>query len=79
MSERLKAFLDDLSELTRKHSLALGSCGCCNSIHVFEIESDGHYHACEIGPMNYHACEIGPMSEEVNVADCLSWRAGVQP
>lgn len=30
-NEKLEAFLDELSELSRKHRIAIGGCGCCGS------------------------------------------------
>ena len=31
MNEDVKRFLDELTQLTLKHKIAIGGCGCCNS------------------------------------------------
>ena len=44
--EQVKLFLEELTELTRKHSIEIGGCGCCGSPFLSEIEDadkNGHY------------------------------------
>jgi hypothetical protein len=44
--EPLKAFLAELSELSRKHKIEIGGCGCCGSPFLFPLtdkELDGRY------------------------------------
>lgn len=46
MTEAEQAFLTDLTELTRKHKITIGGCGCCGSPHLTghnEIDPIGHY------------------------------------
>ena len=38
--ERVMAFLADLDELTDKHGIAIGGCGCCGSPYLYDIETD---------------------------------------
>lgn len=33
-AENMKAFLVELSELSRKHGITIGGCGCCDSPYV---------------------------------------------
>jgi len=39
--DELNAFLADLSELTRKHGIRIGGCGCCGSPWACALEPDG--------------------------------------
>lgn len=39
-SEVEKAFLRDLTEVTRRHRIAVGGCGCCGSPHLIEISAE---------------------------------------
>jgi hypothetical protein len=52
MCEKLEDFLKELTLLTQKYELILGSCGCCDSIYLNKVNpndpdgylgSDGHY------------------------------------
>ena len=38
--EQLRAFLIELSELSRKHGLLIGGCGCCGSPYIMRKEDD---------------------------------------
>lgn len=37
---KLEKFLEELSELTKKHGLAIGGCGCCDSPWIDNLETD---------------------------------------
>ena len=37
---RLEFFLNELSELTKKHGFEIGGCGCCGSPWVFDKNND---------------------------------------
>ena len=39
--EKLRAFLTDLSELSQKHHLYIGGCGCCGSPFVYRLTEGG--------------------------------------
>lgn len=41
-NEKVKAFMDELTELSRKHGIVLDSCGCCNSIALLEFGEKTH-------------------------------------
>lgn len=44
--EKVAAFLADLSELSRRHGIKVGACGCCGSPWLFGIKPEqivGHY------------------------------------
>lgn len=34
----LEEFLKELTELTKKHGLAIGGCGCCGSPFIYEVK-----------------------------------------
>lgn len=36
----LDKFLEELAELTKKHGLAIGGCGCCGSPFIFKTSDD---------------------------------------
>lgn len=36
MNEGLEAFLAELTELSRKHGIVIGGCGCCGSPWVYK-------------------------------------------
>ena len=36
----LDQFLKELTELTKKHGLAIGGCGCCGSPFIFEVKGN---------------------------------------
>lgn len=38
--ERLKNFLKELTELTKKHNIAIGGCGCCGSPHIDDFQKE---------------------------------------
>lgn len=38
--ENLKAFLKELSALTRKHKISISGCGCCGSPYLQEISDE---------------------------------------
>jgi hypothetical protein len=38
--DRVKAFLKDLTELSRKHHIAIGGCGCCGSPYLSDIPDE---------------------------------------
>jgi hypothetical protein len=38
--EQLRAFLIELSELSRKHGLLIGGCGCCGSPYIMRKEDN---------------------------------------
>lgn len=40
-------FLSDLTELSRKHGIAIGGCGCCGSPWLYDDEG------CDFGEMAY--------------------------
>ncbi len=48
-TERVEAFLEELSVLTRKHGIAIGGCGCCGSPYLSDLTEtqrnteDWHY------------------------------------
>lgn len=51
-----KAFLEELTALTRKHRIAIGGCGCCGSPSLYEIsekERDGVYDHAERSPSDF--------------------------
>ena len=37
MTNNLKEFLTELNELTKKHAIEIGSCGCCNSPYLLRL------------------------------------------
>ena len=39
-SQKLNKFLDELTELSRKHGFAIGGCGCCGSPWIYD-DGDG--------------------------------------
>lgn len=43
--EAVKAFLEELSALTRKHRIEIGGCGCCGSPFLMEV-NDGQVEGC---------------------------------
>lgn len=45
--ENTKEFLKELAELSMKHGIVIGGCGCCGSPHLNEVKRKGHY---EISP-----------------------------
>jgi hypothetical protein len=49
--ERIKAFLGDLSELSIKHGITIGGCGCCGSPSLDDWGAScvGHYFSEEDG------------------------------
>ena len=43
MDERLEKFLEELTELSRKHKIILSACSCCESINAHTIpETEWH-------------------------------------
>lgn len=38
--EAVKAFLEELSALTRKHRIEIGGCGCCGSPSLTKVRDD---------------------------------------
>ncbi len=41
-----ESFLRELTELTKKHKIVIGGCGCCGSPFILELEpanEGGHY------------------------------------
>lgn len=46
MDEKYKAFLQELSELSKKHKITIGSCSCCDSMWLTKHDNlDGEYTA----------------------------------
>lgn len=46
MTDQEQAFLSELSELTKRHKITIGGCGCCGSPFLTahsEIKSKGRY------------------------------------
>ncbi len=43
MSDKIGAFLSDLSELSNKHGVTIHSCGCCHSPWLSENNARGSY------------------------------------
>lgn len=46
MTNEEKAFLADLTQLTKKHKLVIGGCGCCSSPYLEArdtLQEQGHY------------------------------------
>ena len=41
--ETVKTFVRELSELSRKHKIIIGACGCCYSPFLLDLEKDGQY------------------------------------
>ncbi|MBX5436754.1 MAG: hypothetical protein IRZ33_06000 [Alicyclobacillaceae bacterium] len=41
--EKLQAFLDELSELTKRYGLIIGGCGCCGSPYVYGDDAGGDH------------------------------------
>ena len=39
-AERARAFLTELTELSRKHGMVLASCDCCNSMFVVTLDDE---------------------------------------
>ena len=40
MEERIENFLKELTELTQKHELAIGGCGCCGSPYIMDMRTN---------------------------------------
>lgn len=38
--ERLKDFLKELSELTKKYNIAISGCGCCGSPYIDDFQEE---------------------------------------
>lgn len=38
--ERVKAFLKELAELTKKYGLSIGGCGCCGSPWIWDLQNN---------------------------------------
>lgn len=58
MCKNVEKFLEELTALTQKHEIILGSCGCCSSIYTNKVHPNnpdgylglsGHYTADENG------------------------------
>ena len=61
--EQVKLFLEELTELSLKHNIEIGGCGCCGSPFLSEIDSkNGEYIASVCGGTGI-------------VADDLTWKA----
>lgn len=59
--ERMEAFIRDLTEITRKHGVAIGGCGCCGSPYL-DDEASVHQEAgyAFLDGWNTHLCWIHP-------------------
>lgn len=66
-NESEKAFLRDLTAITRKHNIAVGGCGCCGSPHLIAITEEdakrGRYGHAEHGMCDFEfmSATEGPM------------------
>ncbi len=40
IDDRTRAFVLELSALTRKHGIAIGACGCCGSPYFGDLDDD---------------------------------------
>lgn len=40
MEERVKNFMEELTNLSKKHGLHLWACSCCNAINVIDTKAD---------------------------------------
>lgn len=40
MNERQKAFVLELTELTKRHGIAIGGCGCCGSPYLVDCSKE---------------------------------------
>jgi hypothetical protein len=58
--DQAAAFIAELTELTRKHGIAVSACGCCNSPWLLDATTPGHY--------RWNWVEIG------GVADGIDWK-----
>jgi hypothetical protein len=38
--KRLEAFIEGLTELTKKYGLSIGGCGCCGSPWIRDLQND---------------------------------------
>jgi hypothetical protein len=57
--EKVEAFLKDLTELSRRHGIAIGGCGCCHSPFLKDADSATSYY--RVDPSGYYGFEwIGP-------------------
>jgi hypothetical protein len=54
--EQVQAFLADLSELSRKHRVIIGGCGCCGSPFISSMDAEGHY---KLGRDSYYEYPAG--------------------
>jgi hypothetical protein len=61
LEERQDAFLRDLTELTKKHSISIESCGCCGAIWLREAEPEISQYSFKRGAKGWlHSIAWGP-------------------
>jgi len=56
--KQIDLFLKDLTELTNKHKIVIGGCGCCESPWIEEADFIGEYHASGSDGGNLYFVEI---------------------
>jgi hypothetical protein len=78
--EQIAAFLADLTELSRKHGIVIGGCGCCDSPNLSPLDTaEEEARRCMANP--YLAESItdrfgpGPAGYAVHDAGDLTWTA----
>ena len=70
--ENIRAFLDGLTELTKKHQIKICGCGCCGSpflVSINEMPNLNHYHytvwrSDEAGGITYEYLRLDTVDEK---------------